>query len=314
MAVEILQSDIVFLTDEDRTRASQLPVGERQLLIKNLFVPYHTYNLGYDAIRTLHMPVAGGLPNLGVVGGLIGPSRCGKSMICEAYVANHPQRDGETGVEHPVVCINASIDMSRRQVGSRVHRFTSSPHRILSRTDPIEWTVDRLLKCRTELLIVDDAQYLFFEHRLAWSATEMFGVVKDVLDTKKVSVMLVGDSRINKFVFDIDAFKNRGYRHSDLEPLSNTPEDLEKFGALLTSIDRRLPFAKPSQLARYRDDFHRYSEGRIGLVMNVVQEAGYRALNDRTACILVEHLRAAVHRMVRPGDDANYFGYKSRAM
>lgn len=311
--MEILQADTVFITDEDRTRAGQLPVGERQLIIKNLLVPYSTYNRGYEAIRSLHMPVAGGLPNLGVVGGLIGPSRCGKTIICESYVAHHPQRDGETGVEYPVVCINASIDMSRRQVGARVHRFTSSPHRILTRTDPIEWTVDRLLKCKTELLIVDDAQYLFFEHRRAWSATEMFGVVKDVLDTKKISVMLVGDGRINNFVFDVDAFKNRGYRSSDLEPLSNTRKDLEKFGALLTSIDRRLPFSRSSELAQYRDDFHRYSEGRIGLVMNVVQEAAFRALNDRTACILVEHLRAAVRSMVRPGDDANYFGYKSRA-
>lgn len=119
------------------------------------------------------------------------------------------------------------------------------------------------------------------------------------------------DASIDEYVYGIDAFRNREYRSETLEPLTNSPTDLELFGDLLKSIDRRLPFREPSHLDRYRDHFHLYSSGHIGLVMNILHDAGYFALNDRAGCIMVEHLRAAVCTRIGPGDDNDYFDHKS---
>ncbi|MFS8053242.1 AAA family ATPase [Rhizobium sp. BR 317] len=302
---------MIFDTPEARAVASRLPVSKRQHIIKFLRVPYHTYNRGLAMIARLHRPVDGGLPNLGVVGGLLGESGAGKTVISEAYAELYTAREGEMGMEYPVLYVSASLGMSRQRLGNKFQRATASPHRILSREDPIDWSVDRVLKCRTELLILDDAQFMFFNHRSSHVAAEMYGFVKDVIDTRMVSVLLVGEPDVDKFVYDIPSFERRGYRSEFLDPLSATPAGLKLFADLLKSIDRRLPFALPSRLDEYVTDFHKHSAGQIGRVMNLVEEAGYLALNDRSACILVEHLREAVRTRIRPGDDFDYFGYKA---
>lgn len=303
--------DMVFQTPEDRDRASRLPIPTRQQLIKHLRIPYRTYNLGLAMIAALHRPAVDGIPNLGVLGGLLGEPGSGKTVICEAYADRYPPRDGETGMELPVLHIRASLGMNRQRLGNKFRRGTSSPHRILAREDPIDWSVERLLKCKTELLILDDAQFMFLNQRTSHLAAEMYGFVKDVVDTGMVTVLLVGEPAIDKFVYDIPAFERRGYRSETLVPLSNKPQDLEFFGDVLRSIDKRLPFSRTSRLEDHREHFHRYSGGQIGRVMNIVEAAGYFALNDRSACILVEHLREAVRTRIKPGDDVDYFGYKS---
>ena len=215
-------------------------------------------------------------------------------------------------MEYPVVYLDAAVSITRKRLALKIKIATGSPHRMLVRDDPSEWSVDRLLKCRTELLIVDDAQFMFFEQRYASGAAEMFGFVKDVVDTGKVSVLLVGEKNIDTYVKGINAFANRAYRSEVLNPLSSSPEDIVRFGELLQSIDRRLPFREPSRLEVYREDFYLYSGGHIGLVMNVLHDAAYQALNDRSACILVEHLREAVRTRIGPDDNNSYFGYRRR--
>ncbi|MCM2441051.1 AAA family ATPase [Agrobacterium vitis] len=304
-------TDMVFETPEDRERASRLPIPTRQHLIKYLRIPYRTYNLGLAMIATLHRPADHGTPNLGVVGGLLGESGSGKTVICEAYANRYPPRDGDVGMEFPVLHISASLGMNRERLGNKIKRATSSPHRILSREDPFDWSVERVLKCKTEHLILDDAQFMFFNQRSSQLAAEMYGFVKDVVDTRMVTILLVGEPDIDKFVYDIPAFVRRAYRSETLKPLTSSPQELEFFGDVLRSIDKRLPFSAPSRLENYREHFHRYSGGQIGRVMNIVEAAGYLALNDLSACILVEHLREAVRTRIRPGDDIDYFGYKA---
>lgn len=303
--------DLVFDTAEKREAAVSLPVWKRQLVIKHLRVPYHTYNRGLAMIRRFHMPIDGGIPNRGVAGGMLGESGSGKTVICETYASMHPPFDGDEGVEMPVVMMSASVGISRRRIGDRIRRTTNASYRILTRDDPGDWSVDRLLKMKTQLFILDESQFLFFGQRTSHIAQEMYGFVKDIADTGLISVFLVGHSAIDEFVHGIEAFRRRRYRSEILKPLSSSPEELALFGDLLKSIDRRLPFRESSQLHKYRDDFYLYSGGQIGFVMNVVIEAAYLALNERSACILVHHLRQAVSTMVKPGDDTDYFAYKS---
>lgn len=221
----ITQMNTVYETQEERDIVSRLPVPVRQTLIKTLRLPYRTYNIGLAMITELHCPVYDGIPNTGVVGGLLGEPGSGKTVICQAYADRYPPFDGEEGREFPVLYINASLGMSRQRLGTKFRRATSAPHRILSREDPSEWSIDRVLKCKTELLILDDAQFMFFNHRSSQSASEMYGFVKDLVDTGMVSVLLVGEPDIDKFVYDIPAFERRGYRSHILEPLTNSAQD-----------------------------------------------------------------------------------------
>ena len=81
------------------------------------------------------------------------------------------------------------------------------------------------------------------------------------------------------------------------------------FRLLLDKIDERLPFASPSGLnnAAWAKDFHYYSQGKIGRLMNLISRAAMMALKQDTACVMVEHLREAVNGMRKPGDHYRYF-------
>ncbi|MGZ2488129.1 hypothetical protein ACVITL_006714 [Rhizobium pisi] len=94
----------------------------------------------------------------------------------------------------------------------------------------------RLLKVRNQLLIIADAQYLFHD-RLEKTAAGMFKLVKTIADYNALTVMPVGDERINDYVYSIEGFANRGYNRDVLRPLTAGKNDMHKFEKPLGSID-----------------------------------------------------------------------------
>jgi hypothetical protein len=305
-----------FATPEEQEAASRLPIDRRQWMIQNLIVKYKVFNTAFQQIANNHMPVAGGTHAQGTVGAMLGESRAGKSAVCSYYAAMHPPKYDDEGELFPVVHLTASLRMSPVEFAHEINRLTAARH--MRTTGGIGAYVDnailRLLRVRAELLIIDDAQYLFFD-RTDKTAADMFKLVKRIADFNALSIVLVGEERINDYVYSIDAFANRGYNWVPIKPLTAGKKDMEKFAKLLGSIDRRLPFANLSQLddPYIAEHLYRFSGGMIGRVMNVIRPAAFLALNEGSSQVMLEHLRTAVSTRLKKGDTFSYFGFERDA-
>lgn len=300
-----------FETDHDRVAASRLPVARRQWMIKNLIVKYPVFNEGCGVIAENHYPVAGGTHSTGTVGAMLGESRTGKTAVCSYYSAMHPATYDEEGEIFPVIHLTASINMSPVEFAHELNRLTAARYARLNGGVGayVNNALLRLMQVRTELLIIDDAQYLFYE-RTSKTAANMFKLIKTVVDYNTLSVMLVGEERVSEYVNSIDAFVNRGYNSHVLKALSAGKSDMKRFEKLLGAIDRRLPFANLSGLddPYIAQEMYRYSNGMIGRVMNLVRPAAFKAINQGTSMIMIEHFREAVATRRRKGDVHDYFG------
>ena len=300
-----------FATPAEREAASRLPTARRQWMIQNLIVKYKVFNAAFQQIANNHMPVVGGLHAQGTVGAMLGESRAGKSAVCAYYAAMHPPIYDDEGEIFPVVHMTASLRMTPVEFAHEINRLTAA--RYTRAVGGIGAYVNnallRLLRVRTQLLIIDDAQYLFYD-RTDKTAANMFKLVKTIADFNALSVALVGEERINDYVYSIDAFANRGYNWQVIKPLTAGKKDMEKFGKLLGSIDRRLPFVNLSGLddPYIAEHLYRYSEGMIGRVMNVLRPAAFLALNDGSSQVMIEHLRIAVSTRLKKGETFSYFG------
>lgn len=299
-----------FETPEARLAASRLSVAKRQWMIEHMLVEYHTFNVGTKQISTLHKPFDGGTASGGKVGALLGESRTGKSWICEAYAARHPPRVETDQEVFPVLYLPADVRWTPFDFAQEVNTRTDNPFatRRGGEKEYIRRAISRLYDLKVELLIVDDAQYLFFERR-ADTVMDMFKILKRILDMKQTSILLSGEERVDDFVSSIDAFRRRGYNREPLRQLTGSDRDLVKFGALLKSIDRRLPFAESSGLdaTAIRNDIHKFSNGLIGVVMDLIWAASARAINRGGLRIMLEDLRAASLPRAGLGDPYKYF-------
>ena len=300
-----------FETSDERHAASQLSKSVRQRMINDLIVKYPVFSTGYDIIKENHFPVEGGSPGEGTVGAMLGESRTGKTAVCKYYTAMHPPTYDDEGEIFPVVHLTASLKMTPIEFAHELNRMTAARYTGIGGGVGayVNNALLRLLRVRTELLIIDDAQYLFYE-RTDKTAASMFKLIKTIVDYEALSVMLVGEERVNTFVYSINAFENRGYNWKELKPLSAGRSDMQRFSKLLGAIDKRLPFANLSGLddPYIAEEMYRYSKGKIGRVMNIIKPAAFRAINDGTSMIMIEHLRQAVITRHEKGDTYSYFG------
>jgi hypothetical protein len=302
-----------FTTPEARLAASRLPRLERQWMIENLLVEYVTFKEGLDFVRRAHNPYDDGAPVGGKLRGLLGESRVGKSWICQHYADLNPPQVTEDRELYKVVHMTVSVRMKPLEFAQDLNEATGNRYSSMrgGAQSYVSRALLRLVEVGTELLILDDAQYLFFDRRED-SIYDMFKLVKKILDTRCTNVLLVGEQRTDQFIHRTPPLKNRDYSAMPFIPLTNSAKDIEDFGKLLGSIDKRLPFAELSGLKALAEDMYRFSGGMIGVVMNIVQAAAAEALNQNRSRILIEDWRYAVKTRIAAGDDYNYFGYKSR--
>lgn len=302
-----------FTTPEARLAASRLPRLGRQSMIENLLVEYVTFKEGLDFVRRAHNPYDGGAPVGGKLRGLLGESRVGKSWICQHYAAINPPLLVEDQELYKVVHMTVSVRMTPLEFAQELNDLSGNRYSPMRGgwQSYVRRALLHLVEAGTELLILDDAQYLFFDRRED-TVYDMFKLVKKILDTRVTNVLLVGEQRTDEFVQRTAPLKNRDYSAMPFKQLTSSAKDIDDFGKLLGSIDKRLPFAEPSVLRSLAEDMYRFSGGMVGIVMNIVQAAAAEALNNNRSRILIEDFRYAVKTRVAVGDDYNYFGYKSR--
>lgn len=299
-----------------RLEASRLPPEKRQWMVEKLIVKYPVFTQGFDMIAENHRPVAGGSHAKGTIGALIGDSHTGKSSICSYYAALHPPHTDDEGEVVPVVHLTATLGMRPDEFARAVNSLTIArqPRRSGGIGAFVDQSLLQLIRAKTELLLIDDAQYLF-KQQPKGGAERMFKIIKAIADFKALAIVLVGEGDINDYVYSVPAFRNRAYNWMGLRGLTGGADDMQRFAGLLRGIDRRLPFANLSDLDSplLIEDFYRYSGGMVGRLMNLIRPAAFRAFNDGSSHILIEHFRRVVATRVDSGDSHDYFGYRRHA-
>ena len=301
-----------YTTFEQRQTAASLSKPERQKLIKGLLVTYPIFDKMVGFIREFHYPAGpDGLPGSGAIGGLLGKTGVGKSDICKFYGNAWPSVVTEDGVRFPVVYINATGEMTPSTFCEAVYLATgaqSAPGGIKS-SAYIRRAVERLLMCGCVFLILDDAQFLFCG-RVKSQVNQFYSFLKQAVDTEAMNILLVGENDIEPFVKGNPPLHRRGnFPKMPLTALGEEGDEFEQFRLLLRKVDNRLPFLEASHLdsKEYAEDFHLFSGGALGMVMNLIRYAGYRALAEGTSHITREHLQIEASRRRRTGDSYFYF-------
>ncbi|MFS2150429.1 AAA family ATPase [Rhizobium sp. Rhizsp42] len=298
------------LSTEQRVVVSSQPPAVRQHMIETLLYPSPLFKKGNAFIGKFHHPVTGGRHGTGKIGGLLGPSRVGKSAICKFYRSHHPARIEEDGEAYPVVYFQASDDMTPRTMAERICEATGARSLAQMKTPAlIDTCINRLVRAKTELLIIDDAQFMFMGRRVD-QVRNFKSFIKLASDRNAFNTLLVGEPIIKDVVTAVDYLVGRGgFPNEALVPLGDTTDEFEQFTLMLEGIDNRLPFLMKSNLsdAKIAADIHRFSGGLIGRVMNLVQASAFEAINAGTSKIMIEHLRSAATMLVAANDSHSYF-------
>jgi AAA domain len=255
--------------------------------------------------------VEGGEHDVGSVAGLLGETRAGKSAFCKYYASQFPTVISEFGERFPVLYLEASTEMTPSSMAEKLYLLTGARSIPGKMKVPalIANSIQRLVRLGTQLLIIDDAQYLFFD-RSREHSKHFFSFVKQLADANSFNILLSGEDRVGSFIGQHNVLSGRGgFPQHAVKPLGDSAGDFEKFKLLLHSVDQRLPFAKVSGLSEtaVAQDFYRYSDGMIGRVMNIIRPAAYRALNADSANIMIEHLYEEAAMRPKAGDRHIFF-------
>lgn len=302
-----------FKTPEERFAAATLGVPERQAMIERLLYKYPVFKTGEAFVRAFHFPFEGGSHGTGQIGGLLGSSRAGKSTICAYYVAGiEDTGPDENGERYPVLHITATDQTTPSSLADTLAMATgmrSLPAKIKTQAR-MNTVMDRLRQVRTQLVILDDAQFLFFG-RTRGHLSGFQSFLKQLADLHTLNVLLVGEESIREVIEGVDYLEGRGgFKKEVLKPLGDAGKEFEDFRLLLSKIDARLPFKEPSILhgsSAVAADVHAFTGGSIGRVMNLVRAAAALAMNDGASCIMLDHLRRSSETMSRIGDTRTYF-------
>lgn len=300
----------VFKTAEERAAVSKLLRTERQSMIERLLVEYPIFDQVVDFIGKFHMPVEGGRHGRGVVGGLLGQTRAGKTDAIKYYCNRYPIL--VTPDSKRIRIIYAQITTDTSPVSLAEVFYTASGAESwpkMKASALVQNSVARLPRVGAQLVVIDDSHFMF-TNRAKNVIKNFAGLLKQLCDLNEVNVLLVGEDSIEAFVESYPWLIGRGgFPKKRLRPLSDLDGEFEMFRLLLAKVDRRLPFARDSDLGEpaIARDLWLYSEGAIGKVMILVRAAALRALDADAPRIMREHLYEEAAMRQRIGDTYEYF-------
>ncbi len=278
---------VAFDTKEARRLASLLPDPEREDMVRDLLVPFAPYEEAVKFIQRRHRPNPKGNHSRGRVIGLLGEIRAGKSYACQSYASSYPAEMWEAGKRHRVVYVPISGKPTVRSVTNTLQRAAGA-HSVTyhNADDAKDASLNRLLRTEAELVIFDDAQFVLYSR----SAGDFFDLVKKIIDTGRMNVLLSGENSIKDYMDQNGHLLRRGsFPRHIVKPIQSNGK---AFANMLRSIDKRLPFERPSVLNNQAviDDFWTISKGVIGLVMNIVADAAVMAIADGSKTLELHHL------------------------
>ncbi len=201
---------------------------------------------------------------------IVGESRTGKSIACEAYFyRNKPQQEIGKKPVVPVVYIQPPQKCGSKDLFKEIIEFLK--HRATKGTvaDFRGRAFEVLKGCEVEILIIDEADRL---------KPETFADVRDFYDKLGISVVLVGTDRLDAVIKRDEQVYNRFracHRFGKLAGL-----DFKRTVAIWEQTVLKLPVASNLTSNAMLKVLLRATEGYIGRLDEVLREAAIRSLSQ----------------------------------
>lgn len=207
---------------------------------------------------------------------LIGDSRTGKTVACNAYRHKHTQKQLHNGDAPivPVMYLHAPTESGPRELFVGLLEYLQ--YRITRGTiSELRDRVYRLLKtCQVEMIILDEA------HRLR---PKTFSEIRDIFDLLNISVVLVGTDRLDAVVRRDEQVYNRFMACHRFQRMDS--QTLEDTTAIWETYVLKLP--QPSNLtsAPMQKILGASTRGYLGLLDEILRTAARRALQSNRSQI-----------------------------
>jgi DNA transposition AAA+ family ATPase len=237
------------------------------------FVPLHQVQVAHEWLegkRQSHQS-----------GRVVGASRTGKTMACDAYrLRNKPQQITGKPPTVPVIYLQVPQECGAKELFGVI--LDHLKYQVAKGT--VAELRDRTLRvmkgCQVEMLIIDEADRL---------KPKTFAEVRDIFDHLQISVILVGTNRLDAVIKRDEQVYNRFRACYQFGTLSG--EDFKRTVKIWEQQVLRLP--TPSNLTGQTKlkTLGEATGGYIGLMDMILREAAIRSLKKGLAKIDVETLK-----------------------
>lgn len=200
---------------------------------------------------------------------VIGDSRTGKTVACDAYRHKHTQKQLNNGDAPiiPVMYFHAPTESGPRELFVGLLEYLQ--YRITRGTiSELRDRVYRLLKtCQVEMIILDEA------HRLR---PKTFSELRDIFDLLSISVVLVGTDRLDAVVRRDEQVYNRFMACHRFQRMDS--QTLEDTTAIWEAYVLKLPQSSNLTSAPMQKILGASTRGYLGLLDEILRTAARRAL------------------------------------
>lgn len=268
-----------------RAERAAKPAAERQLIMKNLFVGHDRFEEATRAIANFHMPVVGGVHDVGSLFVLAGDPRTGKSHVQERYARRFPvDTSGGNGVVRPVLYVDMPTDCGKRGMVEAIAAALNADYSPKMNIDALFGNVLIALgRQKVQLLILDEFQEAFDIARPA-ALKSCLSLLRKILNLRTLNVVAAGLMETYRLIETNPQLKGRGLLpHHIVMPYEwDNLEERNLFRLLCGAVDDRLPFNARSGLGSpwFASRLYWVTDGIIGGVKDFVFAAGCAAMNE----------------------------------
>jgi putative transposase len=247
------KSGIPDMTLNEQSNSASIPpamrnAGERQMLIKNIFVKHDRFDEASNAIRRTHYPVIGGEPDYGSITVLAGESRAGKSYAARRYMREFPPIMGEGGMSFPVLYADIPIDGQRAMLESMADALALKFSLHVNNHGLATMILKGLKQQKVELLILDEVNTIVYpgnKKGINYALT----LFRKILNECRLNIVCIGlEETYDLLAADPQLTGRGGLPCVIIRPYSwESEEEQMLFRLLCDEFDRRLPFTNKSK-------------------------------------------------------------------
>jgi hypothetical protein len=284
-------------------------VGERQMLIKEIFVQHDRFNEAFAAIRRAHYPVIGGEPDYGSISVLAGESRAGKSYAARRYMKEFLPIVGEGGMSFPVLYVDIPIDGQRAMLESLADALALKFSLRVNTPGLVTMILKGLKQQKVELLILDEVNTIVHPSNKR-GISYALNLFRKILNECRLNIVCIGlEETYDLLAADPQLTGRGGLPCEIVRPYSWASEEEQMlFRLLCDEFDRLLPFTNRSNLKSVwfaHRLFYSSKGGNIGRLKDFLYSAGCLAINDASEAVEVRHLAQAYERTKARGVEFN---------
>ncbi len=294
-----------YVTADQRETAASLPPAERQRRIKHMLIRTPTFNTTVKFLQEQHMPVPGGSHDTGRICGILGASRTGKSYALAHYTGGLGNVQSKNAIVGRALVISCGKRWTSLMFATATKEAAKLPMPRKSNAANMlaDFTLE-VVRHGVELVVIDDVQFMFAQANK--TSEDVSGFIIRLAEQHSCNVILSGTEPIDIVVRADEHMYGRGaWPVHRLDAYGwRTEKTLGEFCTTLDVVDDMLPFRRRAELVDPFVSAHLYhvSGGKIGLALEYVRSAAYKAIAEKSDTVTVEHLRAAAAVRRKVGD------------